>query len=208
MKVLFFGCMILLLSLACRKTNSNNRNASDIFPDKIGDQWVYLVNDTTVENGLVTSIEDYNMNVSVTGSIILPGGINANIWVYSRPGHSDTCYVVQSSDTVQFYDIHELGTHLYSRRYIIPMALNNSWQYSPSYYNVTVDSLADILVGQNVFKRSYRIYGISGMPDGMFTVSEWFQNNIGTVKRYFNPFGQLILTKHFISWSLLSYDLE
>src|SRR5450432_2712813 len=120
MNKIFFGCIVLLLMIGCNKgnndNNSSNRNASDIFPDKVGDSWVYLVNDTMVyrTGGQSDSISQYHVNVSVIDTvqlpesidgIQLPGGTTANIWVYTYPDHTDTNYVFQTADTVVFVDI-------------------------------------------------------------------------------------------------------
>jgi len=149
------------------------------------------------------------MTVAVTEAKLLAGGIPANVWVYSWPGQSDTCYVTAATDTIHFDDIHEVGLHVFSRQYIIPVALNNSWPYDPSYYNVQVDSQANILVGPMQFDGAFHISGISGMPDGMFMIDEWFENNVGTLKRYYNSIGMNTAGyNHTISWSLVSYNLR
>jgi|SRR5215831_13542881 len=207
MKVLIL-CAAVLCIAACKKTGSEGNNDPGTFPDKVGDSWVYLVNDTTRENGLITSIDNYNMTVSVVKNIVLPGGVNANVWVYSTPAGSDTCYVVKTTDTLHFTNVHGNGRQILERQYIIPVTLNTSWPYTNSFMNVNVDAQADITVGSKLFKNAEHIYGSSGMPDAVFRVEEWFENKVGTVKRYIDPYGEMLTTKHYVSWSLVSYHLQ
>ena len=48
MKTILFSFMLILLAEGCRKSNNNSNIASnEIFPDKVGDTWHYLVYDTT-----------------------------------------------------------------------------------------------------------------------------------------------------------------
>ena len=78
MRVLFV-CTILLVLAACKKDKIDNSKASDLFPNKIGDSWVYLVNDTTRVNNQVTDIKSYNMTVSVMGTKDFSPGSKANV---------------------------------------------------------------------------------------------------------------------------------
>jgi hypothetical protein len=206
----YLSIFIVLVSASCRKTGNDSHNAVETFPNKVGDTWTYLVNDTTTVSGQTTStVTSYDMTVSIVGRKGLAGGLHANVWVYSTPGRSDTCYVTQSGDTIQFSDIHEEGMHLFSRQYITPIALNESWPYvHPSIYNVQVASQSDLVVGSNLYQSTFHIYGYAGMPDGIFFIDEWFENNVGTVKRYYNSSGMALGFIHAISWSLVSYNIQ
>jgi len=211
MKNIIFCSISLVFALGCRKSNNNNnQNAADIFPNKVGDRWIYLVNDTLVNRSNPDSpAVQYNLTVSVVNSIQLPGGIRANVWVYSFPGGTDTNYVFQRNDTVYFIDINQIVYSIQSRRYIIPLSLHNSWQYSmPSFHDITVDSQSDIVVGQNHFGNVFHIYGNAGMPDAGYVINEWIEDYVGIVKRHFNPSGMMIDPRHVTGWSLISYHLE
>jgi len=211
-KVLFYWVIFLFIA-GCKKDNNNNNNqtATDIFPNKIGDTWHYLVNDTTVNRNTPNDSPavQYTLTVSVIDSIQLRGGIRANVWVYIYPDRTDTNYVVQKEDTIRFIDINQTIYSVYAKQYIIPMSLYNSWQYStPSFNNITVDLQSDIVVGQNHFDNAFHLYGNAGMPDAGFVVEEWIENNVGLVKRHFNPSNMLIDPRHVTAWSLVSYHLE
>jgi hypothetical protein len=206
---LIYLCSAVLIFTACKKNSDDNHSSSE-FPNEIGDNWTYQVADTNWNNNQPLDISNYTMKVSVIGAKVLAGGTGANVWVYSWPGHSDTCYVTTVADTVRFTDIHESGFYVFSRQYIIPIALNNSWPYlDPSGHNVQVDSRSNIVVGSMQFDSAFHISGIGGMPDAMFLIDELVANNVGTVKRSYNNVGMNIGGyNHTVSWSLISYNLR
>ena len=183
-QVLLYSIAILLASGCTKSSSSTNTGSTDVFPNKVGDTWVYNVMDT-LENGNNRSPSQYNMNVSITGSVTLPGGIMANTWVYNYPNIADTNYVYQTGDTIKFLDATKSEP---VRQYIIEQG--------------------NISVGGNNFPDAFHLNGSAGLPDAIFGIDEWIENNVGVVKRYINPFGELILVKHSIAWSLISYHLN
>jgi hypothetical protein len=209
MKIVILFCGIVLLAWSCKKADENpvSKNASDVFPNKIGDLWLYHVSDTVLTLQTVDSIRQYDMTVSVVDSATLPGGIKANVWVYNSPNEKDTNYVFQNADTVNFAAI--IGTEMVViRRYILPLHLHQSWMYNnSSINNFTIDSEEDIMSGQNQF-HTFHLSGSAGLPDAMVYIEEWIANNVGLVKRYSNNSGSLILIKHHTLWSLVSYHLN
>jgi hypothetical protein len=213
MKNIFFCFIVLLTTYGCKKDNNNNSdrnyNGSDVFPNKIGDTWVYLVNDTSFTSSNSGTVSQYNMTISIIDSVQLAGGIKANRWIYNYPGGTDTNYVFQHGDTISFAA--STLPYLYIiRQYIIPLRLHNSWEYvMNSLHNVIVDSLTTIIAGMNSFENAYDIIGIPGVPDNFFYIDEWVADYVGVVKRYFNNQGYTIgPDRHKTSWSLISYHLE
>jgi hypothetical protein len=205
MRVLII-CAIVIALAGCKKQNGNGMG-SDIFPNKVGDTWVYHVHDTLAEFQGPINWVDYDMTVTVTGTTILSGNISANVWVFSTPGHQDTCYAVQAGDTIKFIQTTSSIQHL-ARQYVYPLQLNRSWYYFDSFQKVTVDSVKTINVGGNVFYNALNFQGGAGRPDAFFYVNEWVENYVGIVKRYINPSGELIIPHHLISWELASYNLK
>jgi hypothetical protein len=213
MKTILFWGFLVILFIGCKKSvvhNFDGQKGTDIFPNKIGDTWLYLVNDTLVNRSSEDSpFAQYNMTVSVIGSIELPGGTKANVWVYSYPAGSDTNYVFQTQDTIHFIDVNQNVYSTFVRQYIVPLQLHNSWKYSvPSFQKITVDSQSNIKVGQFNYENAFHISGYSGLPDATFEIEEWVADNVGVVKRYFNPDGMAIDPRHIISWTLVNYHLE
>jgi len=71
MKTIFFYITIILFAVGCSKNNNSSSGyATDVFPDKVGDTWTYLVNDTSIYsyNQQPNIITQYNMNVSIINS--------------------------------------------------------------------------------------------------------------------------------------------
>jgi len=224
MRTLFFYCFILLLAAGCKKDNNgNNGNTSGIgtFPNKIGDTWTYLVNDTTYQgfNSQNRTVAAYNMNVTVIDSILLPENINgiqippgteAAVLVSTHLGISDTNYMYQNDDTVRFININQSPYSQANRQYLVPLSLHNSWSYSIlslPIWLVTVDTQANIIVQQNHFDSAYHVSGPAGMPDAGFEVDEWIVNNVGVVKRYIVESG-IGGINHSTKWELVSYQLH
>ena len=212
MKPLFFCGIIFILASGCEKNNNTGTSSgTDIFPNKIGDTWVYLVNDTTFirSNHQDFTVDQYHVTVSVVDSVQLADGTKANTWIFNYPQRADTNYVFQKGDTIRFIDVNQTIYAVYARQYVIPMVLHDSWKYTvPGFQNVTVDRQSNLIIGQNHFDNAFHIFGTGGMPDASFMIDEWFENNVGVVKRYINPSGELIDTIHITSWSLVNYNLR
>jgi hypothetical protein len=199
------GVVILLLTAGCTKSNTGNTGPQNVFPNIIGDSWHYLVRDTTIQGNLDSGSTQYNVDVLVVDTVNWPNDITAAIWQFKYPGWTDTNFVYQIGDTIRFMD----RTNSYIvRQYIMPFTTGSSWPYIPGISNVTVIGQNTETVGNNVFTSAWQIYGSAGMPDAMFTIDEWFKDHIGFVRLYLNPTGELIITKHILDWSLVSYELK
>jgi hypothetical protein len=217
MKNIIFCFFIIVILVGCQKANSSDdtsvQSQPDIFPDKVGDTWTYLVNDTTYTFSSSATISQYNLTISIVDSVLLPGALKANRWVYSYPGGTDTNYVYQHGDTISFA-AYTSSSLLIVRQYIIPLRLYSSWQYVESNFTgplhyVTVDSVSTIFIGGDRFENAYAIHGVPGVPDNFFYVEEWIADHVGVVKRYINNRGYTIgPDQHKTSWSLVNYHLE
>ena len=208
MKKLLYCCIIALLALSCRKTNPDTTATAAIFPDKVGNSWLYQVNDTAYSFANPAIITQYNMTVTITDSVTLAGGIKANRWVYSLPGGNDTNYVFKKADTISFISNNRFAMELI-RQYIAPLQLHQSWMYSfSSVNNVSVAAQATITVGQQQFENAFNIKGFPGRPDEIIGIDEWFEDYVGIVKRYVNTSGSNNPYKYRRLWTLLSYQVE
>ena len=206
MKTLFISLVLLLLTAGCRK-NTNTAIPDSSFPNDVGDTWHYLVYDTTTVSNAVTGTTQYSLDVSIVADTTLPGGIIATVWQYQYPDHIDTSFVVQKGDTIQFlYD--EINLPL-MKQYIVPFKVNSSWPYALCDLDkVTVTEKTSKQVLQRTFQNAFHLTGNAGCPDAVFSIDEWIAGNIGIVKSYYNPFGELLLTKHITNWLLVSYSLR
>jgi hypothetical protein len=204
-KTIMLGILILILAPGCNKSNSGSTSSPDLFPNKFGDRWQYLVKDTTIQGNQESGSTQYTVNVVVVGTVQWSNGINASIWQVNYPDRIDTNFVFQSGDTIKFLD--RTGK-LLIRQYIIPFHIGSSWPYIPGYPQVTVVGEGPITSGSNTFAGAWEIYGMAGFPDGSFFVDESFADHVGFVRKYLNPSGELIYTKHIEDWLLESYDLK
>ena len=199
------GGVLLLLVAGCNKSNTGNKGSPNVFPNTIGDNWHYMVKDTTIQGNLDSGSTQYYVDIFIVDSVKWPNGITAAIWQFRYPGWTDSNFVFQTGDTIRFMD----RTNSYIvRQYIIPFITGSSWPYIPGIGNVTVIGQSEINVVNNVFTNSWQIYGGAGMPDASFSIDQWFEDNIGFVRLYLNPSGELLFTKHIQDWSLISYELK
>jgi hypothetical protein len=205
LKTVCIGAVLLLLFAGCNKIDTGNTGSLDVFPNTIGDSWHYLVMDTTIQGNQIGSSTQYNVDILIVDTVKWSNGITAAIWQFKYPGWIDSNFVYQTGDTLRFMD----RTNSYIvRQYVIPFVIGSSWPYIPGISKVSVISQHAVTVGNNVFSSAWQIYGAAGMPDAIFTIDQWFKNNIGFVRLYLNPSGELITTKHIQDWSLLSYELK
>jgi hypothetical protein len=205
LKTVHRGVLLLLLAAGCNKSNTGNTVSQDLFPNKIGDSWHYLVKDTTIQGNLESGSTHYGVDVLIIDTVKWPNGITATIWQYKYPGWIDSNFVYQTGDTVRFMD--RTNTYMV-RQYIFPFVSGSSWPYIPGIEDVTVLGQNSITVSNSVFDSAWQIYGSAGMPDAIFTIDQWFKDNTGFVRLYLNPSGELIITKHIQDWSLISYELK
>ena len=205
LKITDAAVLLLLLFMGCQKSNSGNGGSPDSFPNKVGDTWHYLVKDTILSGSGVYPSEPYDVDVQIVGTVNWPKLVPATIWQYKGPGWIDTNYVYKYGDTIRFMDI--TNTRIV-RQYIFPFETGSSWPYIPGISNVTVTGQHDIVVGNNSFPGAWEIYGGAGMPDASFTIDHWFKDNVGFVRLYLNPSGELILTRHIVDWTLVSWELK
>ncbi|HEV3224794.1 MAG TPA: hypothetical protein VGZ90_18065 [Puia sp.] len=205
MKTLNIGVFLLLMALGCKKNNIVNTKSQDLFPNKIGNSWHYLVKDTTVRGNLDSGSVQYNVDVLIVDTVKLPNGITAAVWQFHYPYGIGSNFVFQTGDTVQFMD---RTNSFMIRQYILPFSIGSSWKYTPGIASVSVIGQGSITVGNNSFADAWQIYGSAGFPDGIFTIDEWFADHVGFVRKYLNPDGELIYTKHILDWTLVSYELK
>ena len=207
------GVLFLVLATGCKKSNDSsvivNTASQELFPNQIGDKWHYRVIDTTFVANQATTSTQYFVDVTIVGNTKILNGINANVWQFKYPDHTDSQYVYQTGDTIKFYgnsQVYRFG------QYIFPFTSGSFWEYVssppelPQY--VTVTGPTDITVSKSLFIGAWRISGAAGGPDTSFGIDNWFEDHVGFVKIYFNSFGELLFTRHNLDWYLVSYQLK
>lgn len=216
MKTPFFYILVIALAVGCSKTDNTVittpviNTVIDSLPNTVGDTWTYQVDDTTFNFFGPGVPSQYNMTVTVTGTTLLPGNINATVWIYTYPSGRDTNYVFKKGDTTCFAVRQTAVYYDIVRQYVFPLQLQQSWPYTPiSLHKVTVDSVATIMVGPYNFENALRTYGFPGFPDNFFIINEWVADKVGVIKRYYTTHNQTINPfQRSIAWTLLSYRLQ
>jgi len=186
---LIYSCLILLVIAgfaACRNTIQPDSSISaQYFPNKVGDSWTYMVDDTVGEN----------LQVSIIGSTSLPDGIPVSIWKWVWPGNmnpkvfgTDTTYVVISGDTVEIsspinpkrYPPKSIKDLPIRYKYIFPLETGNNWIHdADSSRVVSKDSLT---VPAGMFNGVYKIHTHGFSFNYRLDRDIWFKPGVGLVK--------------------------
>ena len=100
---------------------SKFQTSEQYFPNTIGNEWHYEVKNSS---GKIID----TVRVQIVGSVIMPDGKPANIWVYNREYsffYPDTLLITVQNDTLKFYGWISQQPHLWYY-YIIPFTVDNS----------------------------------------------------------------------------------
>ena len=113
------SCFLLFVALAsCHKTNTATLNIGQ-FPNKIGDQWVYLVQDSLA-----------HVNDTLTVTVLSAGNLNgvaSLLWQYSYSnGTVDTLQAITSNDTINYYTNPPFPTLSFAL--LFPIASGSNWK--------------------------------------------------------------------------------
>lgn len=222
MKKIHRAIIISCLIAGCQKSSSdssismvlppeNDSTSSQvIFPNRVGDEWHYLVNDTTIQiTGLdspTATSSQYNVDVVVVGRIRLPNNAIATIWQYHYPGSLDSNYVYQSGDSIRFLDRRKNST---PKVYITPFEVGSNWlSLSGELDFKKVTSRGTVTIEDSTYINVWEIIGGTTLPDSGYLLDEHFEDHIGFVKSYFNNSGAFLDMFHHTEWSLVSYKLK
>lgn len=187
-------CSLMLLSIiiSCKDSSTSpNTSSTDIFPNKLGSNWIYAHHDS------LSHLSD-TLTVTIVGATTLSNNQSAMIWQYRRSTNIDTVYVFNAGDTVRFV------TNTHSFRILFPLQIGSKW--GGDYLNDTIRILqkAPISVVAGTFADSYEIQETwGGLNDyGQFT--RWFVPNAGFVRIYHTgaSFGMANETFELINYSI------
>jgi len=226
--IFYFATVTSLLSLSCTKNNVHPRDTSltDYFPNKVGDQWVYNVIDTSYLNGgnVTTSI----VTVTIVGTTIdAVSGDSLTIWQYKWPNKIDSEYVEEiMDDTVRVLirSVDDPG-RFYSKVsgtdgnweeinfYILPLIISNQYNLSNDPVNIhsilsapnyPYSDLRGNLQSQPSFEIIRRTWG--GVPNSGVTIDEIYAPHIGMVKEHIQLLGFAPMDNQY--WSLISNNFS
>ncbi|MDE3184868.1 MAG: hypothetical protein KGM16_15765 [Bacteroidota bacterium] len=180
-----------ILLASCHKTTTRpdtlppNVSASEYFPNKRGDKWIYNVYDSAISKMEEVSVE-------ITGTATLPKGEIANIWVYKYPDKIDTNFVFQSGDTIRFVPASDLNPNDYvvKETYVIPLSVGNYWTNLFLYDSVHVIKETQLSVNNLKFDNTYFLIEKGRTFNYLIYAEEYFKPTIGMVQlsKYENNF--------------------
>lgn len=182
--------LAIIYATSCHKdtimdTVKPNTPASEYFPNKIGDKWIYNVYDSV-------NIKMDEVSVEITGTKTLPKGEVANIWIYKYPDKIDTNFVFQSGDTVRFVPALYLNPNDYvvKETYVIPLSVGNYWTNLFLYDSIHVIKETQISVNNLQFDSTYFLIEKGRTFNYLIYAEEYFKPTIGMVQlsRYENNF--------------------
>lgn len=154
-----------------------NKSASEYFPNKVGDKWIYNVYDSV-------KVRMDEVSVEITGTTTMPKGEVANVWIYKYPEKTDTNFVFQSGDTVKFIRASDLNPDYYviRKKYIIPLSVGNSWTNLFLYDSIHIIKETSLLVNNLKFDSTYFLIDKGRTFNYFIYAEEYFKPTIGIVQ--------------------------
>jgi hypothetical protein len=218
MKKIRWAFIIFFLAAGCQKSDSSSQvlppendstSSQVLFPNRVGDEWHYLVNDTAIHNSGFDSsvvISKYDVDVAIVGRVRLANNAIATIWQYRYPNSTDTNYVYQSGDSILFLDRTKFQR---PKVYLTPFAVGSNWLCLQGELDFKkVVSQGTITIGDSTYTDSWEIMGSTTLPDAFYYIDERFKYHIGFINSYYNNSGAFINTVNHTTWSLISYLLK
>ncbi|HLX90034.1 MAG TPA: hypothetical protein VKR32_00035 [Puia sp.] len=190
------------------------RRVRDIFPNHVGDRWTYA-NAGRKEFG-----DQVNwLIVEVIGSLRLPNGKIANIWLYKFPRGTDTTYVLSSGTKATVY-FGNIATHprdpgempMEKWSYHFPLSASDFWVLDyPHGDTVKVQPRQEVLVPAGRFSNSYLLVNYTDQSVEIRNFrkvdSVWFTPGIGVTRFVQNEFNVRPALGNG-NWELLNYQFK
>lgn len=165
---------------------------SSVFPNTVGDKWVYSVYDS-----LTNSTDTLTVEIVGTNS----GSTNATIWYFSSRIYNDSMIVKVNKDTVYFYEAN--NPTLIDHKIVFPLQVNKYWYSNMVGFDSTiVRSKESVTVPADTYPDAYRLERKWGGLNVYGSSTTWFVNNVGIIKFYRKITGDYFITE---TWVLLSY---
>ena len=203
----------LLISSCHKDTLKPNAQASEYFPNKVGDSWEYDVYDSSEVRGIPYSNypRNYTVKINISGITKLVDGNDATIWEYNYPWGKELNYIRISGDTIKIYDTVYSTTirNLQFPReiYIVPFQNNQTWNGKLLQIdNYSVSTVSSITNNWNKFTDCFLISHHYVGPNIEYNDKYWFKPNIGLLKKYINQYNLAPL--HIELWQLKKYYLQ
>ena len=214
--------LLLIAGLAACQNNgfSDQHEALQWFPNKVGDSWTYAVTDTAYGHRWGSDFRTGTLHISIIDSTKLPGGTSATVWrtvwppevsPARPPWNVDTAYVWTSGDTVKIsYGVEPILFPPKSMRdivitdiYIFPFQMGSGWriQGPDTTQVVSKDSLS---IPAGTFDNVYRINTHTFMGSFNYSINRdvWFKPGVGLVQKMVSFNGT------YYTWKLVDYHVK
>lgn len=182
-----------------------------MFPDAVGNHWVYKYNDGTNSN--------QHIYVDIVGTTTLPNGQIATIWTSTLQYGTnqnfliDSSYVVVDKQKAIFYAPPCLpcipSTIEEKKRYIFPLQVGNFW-FTDAFFGDTTKVLnnGSLTVPAGTFDSTFKLSRTIGYVTNSYTKDTiWLTSKIGMTKYYQNHYSLGPLPGNG-TWELESYNLK
>jgi hypothetical protein len=145
---------------------------TEIFPNKVGDHWVYRFNDSRIY-------------VNIVKGVRLANGRPANTWTYQYPNGVDTNYVQTNNNETNIFHSNAVHEKL---RYLMPLFVGESWVLNEEHGDtIQVIAQVSVTVPAGTFKNAFVL--VNKIDRGVFignskrVDSIWLVPYIGIVRR-------------------------
>lgn len=210
MSFLFF--IFFQFFAGCNKdTTKPNKEASEYFPNTVGDYWEYDVYDSSDIRNYPNYHGLYTVKISITGIKPLVDGKDATVWQYQYPWGTDINFIRIEGDTIKIYDT------VYSKTirnlefprsiFLIPFSDGQRWDGKLLAIDTShVAFQSTIATSSGVFTNGFKIYHYYLGPNIEHNDLYYFVPKIGMVKIYYNHYDFAPTTQ--ILWQLKKYYLK
>lgn len=205
----YLTLFLLMLVGAC--TKEKNQIANQLFPDAVGNQWIYKYDDRYTNS-------DQYIYVDIVGTGILPDGQTATIWTTTLQDASNNKYLIDSSfvvvddQKVVFYAAPcrscEPPSFDEKRRYMFPLQVGKIW-FSDKFYGDTTRVLSEntVTVPAGTFGNTFKLSKTAGGSNSYTDDTIWLAPKIGMTQYYQHEHTLGPIPGNGI-WKLASYKLK
>ncbi len=204
---IFSSLLIINFSCSDSSTNPQPEPNTAVFPNTIGDTWVYAVYDS------LNSTED-TLTVKVSSIVTALNSRNLMVWIYRANSgmnsnytinNLDTAYVYSGNDTVYFYN-NNAGSQFESKM-VFPLQVGLQWGNAATGI-VDTSQVVDqnsITVPAGTFQKTYHILRTKNGLNDYMTVNLWFTERVGIIKLFVTERGFAFRT---FTWDLINYSVH
>lgn len=168
-----FILLSLFFAIGCTKTETPSNSEAQVFPNQIGDKWVYLFRQDT------PLIED-TVDLEIVDQIIENGDTlkawQRTFWHYNN-SQRDTFWVSEVQDSVFFYPNNYRSWK--EKAFVFPLQDGQSWEYALQTASVLDEIVVEVPAASF---NSWQIELIAIGPNYALLDQKWFVPEVGLVK--------------------------